>query len=64
MIGGLTTFVTMAYIIAVNPLILTDAMGVDLFAELLFATCVSAALATLIMGLAANYPFALARAWI
>ena len=60
LIGGLTTFVTMAYIIAVNPAILVDAVGLDLFGELLFATCVSAAIATLIMGLAANYPFALA----
>ena len=59
-VGGVTTFVTMAYIIAVNPAILSDAMGKDLFGELLFATCASAALATLIMGLAANYPFALA----
>ncbi len=58
--GGLTTFVTMAYIVAVNPNILADAMGRDLFAELLFATCVAAALSTLIMGIAANYPFALA----
>ena len=58
--GGLTTFVTMAYIVAVNPNILADALGQDLFAELLFATCVAAALSTLIMGIAANYPFALA----
>lgn len=60
LVGGLTTFVTMAYIIAVNPAILMDAVGPDLFGELLFATCVAAASATLIMGLAANYPFALA----
>ncbi len=59
-IGGLTSFVTMAYIIAVNPRMLAEALGKDLFGELLFATCVSAALATLIMGIAANYPFALA----
>ena len=59
-IGGLTTFVTMAYIVAVNPGMLTEALGKDLFGELLFATCISAALATLIMGIVANYPFALA----
>ena len=59
-VGGMTTFVTMAYIIAVNPGILAQAMGQELFGELVFATCVSAALATLVMGLAANYPFALA----
>jgi AGZA family xanthine/uracil permease-like MFS transporter len=59
-IGGLTTFVTMAYIIAVNPGILSQAMGAELFPELVFATCFSAAIATLLMGLSANYPFALA----
>lgn len=59
-VGGLTTFVTMAYIVAVNPAILSDALGRELFPELLFATCVSAAIATLIMGIGANYPFALA----
>ena len=36
--GGVTTFVTMAYIVAVNPGILSGAMGKDLFGELLFAT--------------------------
>lgn len=51
---------TLAYVVAVNPGMLADAVGQELFPELLFATCVSAAVATLIMGLAANYPFALA----
>ncbi|MCE2440229.1 MAG: NCS2 family permease [Candidatus Latescibacteria bacterium] len=59
-VGGLTTFVTMAYIVAVNPGMLSEALGKDLFGELLFATCISAALATLIMGIVGNYPFALA----
>ena len=58
--GGLTTFMTMAYIVAVNPGILSEAMGQSLFGELLFATCVSAAFGTLLMALLANYPFALA----
>jgi AGZA family xanthine/uracil permease-like MFS transporter len=57
-LGGLTTFVTMAYIVVVNPQILAQAgmppQGV------VFATCASAALATLVMGLYANYPIALA----
>ena len=57
-IAGLTTFMTMAYIIFVNPAILADA-GMP-FDAVLFATCVSAAVATLIMGILANYPFALA----
>ncbi len=58
MLGGITTFVTMAYIIVVNPQILAQAgMPVD---GVVFATCVSAAAATLVMGLYANYPIALA----
>jgi adenine/guanine/hypoxanthine permease len=58
MLGGLTTFVTMAYIIVVNPQILALAgMPAD---GVVFATCISAAVATLVMGLYANYPIALA----
>jgi len=56
--AGLTTFMTMAYIIFVNPSILSLA-GMD-FGAVLVATCLSAALATITMGLVANYPFALA----
>jgi AGZA family xanthine/uracil permease-like MFS transporter len=56
--AGLTTFLTMAYIIFVNPQILSDA-GVPRDGAL-FATCLSAAVGSLIMGLLANYPFALA----
>ncbi|HYL68144.1 MAG TPA: NCS2 family permease, partial [Candidatus Limnocylindria bacterium] len=58
LLGGLTTFMTMAYIIVVNPQILAQAgMPAD---GVLFATCISAAAATLVMGLYANYPIALA----
>lgn len=58
LLAGLTTFMTMAYVVVVNPRILADAgMPVD---GVLFATCISAAIATLIMGLWANYPIALA----
>jgi AGZA family xanthine/uracil permease-like MFS transporter len=58
MLGGLTTFVTMAYIVVVNPQILAQA---GMPAEgVVFATCISAAVATLVMGLYANYPIALA----
>lgn len=56
--AGIATFLTMAYIVAVNPAILADA-GVP-FEGALFATCMAAAAATLLMGLIANYPFALA----
>lgn len=57
-IAGITTFMTMAYIIFVNPVILSNA-GMPT-SGVLFATCISAALASLIMGIWANYPFALA----
>jgi AGZA family xanthine/uracil permease-like MFS transporter len=57
-IAGLTTFVTMAYIIIVNPSIL-KAAGMDEGA-LFMATVLAAAVSTLVMGLYANWPFALA----
>ncbi|HZG40481.1 MAG TPA: NCS2 family permease, partial [Nodosilinea sp.] len=63
-LAGLTTFVTMAYILIVNPAILSNAVFLnesgDLFGELAMATGISAALATLIMALYAKLPFALA----
>ena len=58
LLGGLTTFITMAYIIIVNPQILSQA-GVPSDGAL-FATCISAAIATIVMALYANYPIALA----
>ncbi|MBU8906361.1 NCS2 family permease [Desertibacillus haloalkaliphilus] len=57
-IAGLTTFLSMAYILFVNPLILADA-GMDTGA-VFTATALAAALGTLIMGVLANYPIALA----
>ncbi len=57
-LAGITTFLTMAYIIFVNPLILGDA-GMDKGAVFV-ATCLAASLATAMMGLYANYPIALA----
>jgi len=57
-IGGLTTFLTLAYIVVVNPVILA-AGGVPIEGAVT-ATCIAAALATLLMGLIANYPIALA----
>ena len=58
LLAGLTTFMTMAYVVVVNPRILSEAgMPVE---GVLFATCISAALATLVMGIWANYPIALA----
>ena len=58
MLAGLTTFLTMAYIIAVNPSILS-ATGMPAGA-LVTATCLAAAIACILMGLFANLPFALA----
>ncbi|GJJ03103.1 permease [Duganella rhizosphaerae] len=57
-VAGITTFLTMAYIIFVNPAILGDA-GVPKDAVFV-ATCLAAALGTIIMGLYANYPIGMA----
>ena len=58
LIGGVTTFLTMAYIIVVNAQILSQA-GIPADG-VVFATCIASAIATLVMGLYANYPIALA----
>lgn len=57
-LAGTTTFMTMAYILAVNPMIM-DAIGMDKGA-VLTATCLASFIGTLLMALLANYPFALA----
>ena len=64
--AGLTTFMVMAYIIFVNPIILgyvgvprLEGKGV-LFAATLTVTCLTAGVLSIAMGLASNYPFALA----
>lgn len=63
-LAGLTTFMTTAYILVVNPLILSDGVFLqesgDLFSELVVATGVAAAIGSLVMGLYAKYPFVLA----
>ena len=58
LLAGLTTFITMAYIIFVNPNIMADA-GIDHGAAFV-ATCIAAALGCLLMGLYANWPVGLA----
>lgn len=55
-IAGITTFMAMAYITVVNPDILSDA-GMD-FGAVFVATCIAAAVGTMIMGVYANYPVA------
>ena len=57
-LAGVTTFLTMAYIIFVNPMMMADA-GIDPGAAFV-ATCLAAAIGSLIMGAWANYPIALA----
>ncbi len=61
-VAGLTTFMTMAYIIALNPNLLTGfgAMGADLWNGVFMATCIASAIGTLCMALLANKPFAMA----
>ena len=56
--AGATTFMTMAYIIFVNPAILSTA-GMD-FGAVMTATIIAAGVTTILMGLLTNYPFALA----
>ncbi|WP_417658487.1 NCS2 family permease [Pseudidiomarina sp.] len=57
-VAGFTTFLTMAYIIFVNPSMLSEA-GMD-YGAVFVATCLAAAIGCLVMGLWANYPVALA----
>ena len=57
-VAGVTTFLTMAYIIFVNPNILSKA-GMP-FGPVFAATCIAAAVGTLLMAFLANYPIALA----
>ncbi len=61
-VAGLTTFMTMAYIIALNPNILTGygAGGQDLWNGVFLATCIASAVAMFVMAFAANKPFCLA----
>ena len=57
-LAGLTTFMTLSYIVFVQPTVLS-ACGMD-FGSVLVATCAASALATFVMGFYANYPVALA----
>ena len=58
LIAGLTTFLTMAYIVVVNPVILGDA-GMPV-AAVAVATCLAAGFGSILMGLLSNYPLAMA----
>lgn len=58
LISGITTFATLAYILLINPQILAKT-GMD-FGAVMTATCLTAAAATILMGLYSDFPFALA----
>lgn len=60
-LAGITTFMTMAYIIALNPNLLTNfAVGTPLWNGVFLATCLASALGTMCMAFLANKPFAMA----
>ena len=63
-LAGITTFMTMGYILVVNPIILSNAIFLntpgDLFSQLAVATVIASAVGTFCMGILANYPFGLA----
>ncbi len=60
-IAGVTTFLTMSYIIFVQPAILSNPFGSNMdFGSVFMATCIAAAIATFVMAFLANYPIALA----
>jgi AGZA family xanthine/uracil permease-like MFS transporter len=57
--AGLTTFLTMSYVLLVNPAVLGNAIVIpDGFAKLLLVTALAAAIGSLLMGIVARYPFA------
>jgi AGZA family xanthine/uracil permease-like MFS transporter len=57
LVGGITTFATMSYIVFVQPTVLSSVPGMD-FGSVLLATCFASALSTFMMGIYARYPFA------
>ena len=62
-IAGIVTFMTLSYIIFVQPAILSNPQGPNMdFGSVMVATCVASAIATFLMGFLANYPIALAPA--
>lgn len=65
-LAGCTTFMTMAYIIALNPNLLTN-FGQDggtvLWNGVFLATCIASAIGTMVMAFLANKPFVMAPEW-
>ena len=62
LLAGLTTFMTMAYIVALNPNLLTNfgAEGQGLWNAVFMATCIASAIGTITMAFLANKPFVMA----
>lgn len=60
-IAGVTTFLAMAYILGVNPVVLSD--GGMPASGVFFATAVASGIACIIMGVVAKYPVGLAQVW-
>ena len=64
-LAGLTTFMTMAYIIALNPNLLTNFdTGSALWNGVFMATCIASAIGMFCMAFIANKPFCLAPVWV
>ena len=59
-LAGLTTFMTMAYIIALNPTLLAGEVGTPLWNGVFLATCIASAIGTAFMAFLANQPFVMA----
>jgi len=58
--AGMVTFLTMSYIIPVNAIIMSEAMGADKLNDLVIATAAVSCLASILMGVLSNFPFGLA----
>ena len=58
--SGITTFFAMAYILALNPIIVSGAIGAQYKSGIFFSTCLASGVFTLLMGILANLPVALA----
>lgn len=65
LLAGLTTFMTMAYIIALNPNLLTSFdVGSALWNGVFLSTCIASAIGIFVMAFAANKPFAMHWVWV
>ncbi len=63
-LAGVTTFLTMAYILFVNPAILSDAIGKEAFNSLVAVTALAAGFTTILMGIYARSPLPSHPEWV